>query len=131
MSWTKKTENGMLVAHETISLTSGSTADSNTTYIDFLLPDVDFVILVDPTVGNASLSASAAVDVKVSFDQTTTYSVLKSDLITGAKASQKAGFYDISANGQAPYYQVTVNPNDVEASGDQVKVIVMQSQARG
>lgn len=125
MSWTKRSENGFLVATETVTLLAAST-DVSTSVIDFLKPGKDFVVISNAAATN--LSSDADVAVSVCDTSSGTFVLLKDDLETTIDAAAKSSIYDVSANGESPYYKLVVDPDGVEAATNTVKFVVIQAQ---
>lgn len=92
----------LAVYHEKI--TRGTTvSDSLGTEIDFIPPGVDFLVGMKPS---AALSTGTDLAIYASPTSGGTFSLLKDDLVAiGAAATQTFGQFDVSANGEMPYYK--------------------------
>lgn len=129
MSWTKKSggpHNAWLIASELITLSTDST-DKSTSVIDFLRPGVDFLVALSPT--TALSGTGTDIDVDVNHQSTGTFGVLKADLMTNKAAT---GFhiavYDVSSNGEMPYYKVRLDPDTGMAAKTATVYILQRSE---
>ena len=123
MSWTQKSRNGYLIATETLALTTGQTTATDSSVIDFINPGVDFII---GTLPSTALSTTGVdVDIKVSDESAGTFGILKADLATADAKSLKYTTYDISANGQAPYYKVSLLPDGAMKSATVAVTVIV------
>lgn len=113
MSWTKTSKRGYLIATETLTL-GATSADVSSSVVDFIPPGKDFVVIGNT--GATDLSADADIAVHVSTASDGTFVLLKDNLIATIDAVTEAGLYDVSANGESPYYKIVVDPAGAEAS---------------
>lgn len=123
MAWTKRTEGKYLVATET--LTVSGTSNIYTSVIDFLTPGLDFTVLANLAATNTSNDAD--IDVYCCDRAAGTFGILKADLITSLNTKVAPGFYDISANGEAPYYKLALVPDGTLGTTHTVKMAVVQN----
>lgn len=121
MAWTKETTNGFLVATETLTLPSAASTDVNSSSIDFAKKGSDFIVFANT--GATDLTADGDVDVQVSFDGST-WATLKADLIASIDNTTAVAFFDVSAEGEAPYYRLTIT-NDGNQAAEEVVVKVV------
>ena len=133
MSWTLKSTgesqttggnrgNVFTIATETITLPSSS-PDTSSSVIDWLPKGQDFLVCAN--VGGSTMSASLDIDVTVSNTRSGTFVRLKSDLISTVSDAMKAAYYDVSANGESPYYKLLIDPEAKLASGDTITFVVI------
>jgi hypothetical protein len=126
MAWgNKRTENGYFVAEETLTVATSDAAgqDLTSSVIDFIPPNTDFLILSNAAA--TDLSSDADIAVQVCDTSSGTFVLLKDDLETTIDAAAKCSNYDVSANGEAPYYKIFVDSDGVQKKTDTVKLIVM------
>ncbi len=121
MTWTKTSKNGYLVATETLTLLATS-ADVASSVVDFIPPGSDFVVIANT--GATNLSADCDVAVHVSTASDGTFVLLKDNLVATIDNATKASLYDASANGEAPYYKLVLDPAGVEA-GESVGLAIL------
>jgi len=127
MSWSKKTENGMFIAEETVTLADTSTA--YTSEIDFIKPSNNgfekeyFTVVTDPSANPATTLDVNLVGVDESGG---TKFTLKSTLVTQYNGGNAvaAAVIDMKAY-PAPYYYIALvsGGNDSSATCN-VKIIV-------
>jgi len=127
MSWNKYSENGFLIAKETITLSTDST-DKSTSVIDFVPAGQDFLIGTKPS--TALSGTGLDVDIDVCDTSSGTFGTLKADLATADANVYKFTNYDISANGQAPYYKVRLDPDTGMASASVTVFVVVPPPIR-
>ena len=123
MAWTKTSVNGWLIANETV--TGDDTNDVSTSAIDFLEPGVDFTVISNAAATNLTNDADVDVDICDTIDGT--YTLLSADLEATIDAAVKSSLYDVSANGEAPFYKLRVDV-DGDINAETVKFVVMQKQ---
>jgi len=129
MSWTKNTiqrgSKSYIVATETLTVATSDAAgeDLTSTVINWLPPGQDFVVLSNT--GATSLSSDADVDVHTCATSGGTYVVLKADLEAALTNSIHSALYDISSNGEAPFYKIVVDSDGVQKKTDTVSFAVI------
>ena len=129
MSWTKTSRGNYWVElSESITLTSNETDINGTAF--HVPPGIDFLV---GAYFASAVSTTLDLDVDGSFDGTTFASDMKAAIVNdkGTSSGFFVGNYDISANGEAPYYRVRVDPNgSMAASGDVVVVKVLYNMRK-
>jgi hypothetical protein len=125
MAWVKSTQNGRVVATETLTFTQDQTTDLASSEIDFIPKGADFQ--VQGTV-SACLSAAADIAVYTAPKSGGTYVLIKDNLIAtgvwdvGSVAVQ--ALYDNSANGDGPYFKIYIDPAGAQ-DGDSVYLTII------
>jgi len=131
MAWTVKTiKNNFMVAYEDLVLsTTPGTNDISTSRIpdQCLIPGKDFIVGLYAR--NASSSGAVDVDVDASYSSGGTYAVLKADVIASVTLGGEfsMGLYDVSANGEMPYYKVRIDPDTAGKATQTYRVYVIQN----
>ena len=115
-------DNVFIKAVETVTLPSSS-PETSSSVIDWIPKGQDFTVIANS--GGSTLSASCDIDVTVCDTATGTFVRLKSDLVSTVSDAAKAALYDVSANGEAPYYKLLIDPEAIMASGDTITFVVM------
>ena len=125
MAWAKRSENGYFVATETLTVATSDSAgqDLTSSVIDFIPPNTDFVVLSNTAATNTSSDADIAV--LVCDTSAGTFILLKDDLETTIDTAAKASVYDVSANGEAPYYKLFVDSDGVQKKTDTIKLVIL------
>jgi hypothetical protein len=122
MAWSKRTENGRVVATETITFADQQATDINTSFIDFIPKGADFTVIADPS---TCLSAQADVAVWICATSGGTYSMILDDLIATIGAGlPESAIYDNSLKGDSPYFKLYVDPAGVQ-DADSVTLTVI------
>ncbi|MCP4393519.1 MAG: hypothetical protein GY804_04540 [Alphaproteobacteria bacterium] len=133
MAWTKNTvqrgSKSYIVATETLTVATSDAAgeDLTSSVINWIPPGQDFVVISNT--GATSLSSDADVDVHVCATSGGTYAVLKADLEAALTNAVYAGVYDISANGEAPFYKLVVDSDGVQLKTDTIGFAVITQNA--
>lgn len=126
MAWSSgRTVNGYAVYEETLTWSTSDSAgqDLTSSAIDFIPPGKDFVVLANT--GATNTSSDADIAVKVCLTSGGTYGLLKDDLITALDTVVAAAVYDISANGEAPYYKLFVDSDGVQKKTDTIGLAIV------
>ena len=107
-------------ATETLTVTTSDSAGQDLTgsVIDFIPPGKDFVVISNT--GATNLSADADVAIYVCGTRSGTYVLLKDDLETTIDEAVKSSVYDISVNGEGPFYKIFVDSDGVQKKTDTV-----------
>lgn len=110
--------NVFLRATETLTWASSAAAgqDLTSSVIDFIPPGKDFVVISNT--GATNTSSDADIAVHACGTATGTFALLKDDLETTVDTAVKCSVYDISANGEAPYYKIFVDSDGVQKKTD-------------
>lgn len=111
-------------ASETLTVATSDSAgqDLTTSVVDFLPKGVDFLVIANS--GGTNLSSDADLAVKACGTSTGTFALLKDDLIAAMDAVAAASFYDVSSNGEAPFYKFFVDSDGVQKKTDTVTIEV-------
>lgn len=131
MAWVVKTvKNNFMVAYEDLVLsTTPGTNDVSTSVIpdQCLIPGKDFIVGVYAR--NTSSSGQIDVDVDGSWASAGTYVAIKADLLTNQVLGGEfaAAIYDVSANGELPYYKVRIDPDTAGKATQTYRIYVIQN----
>lgn len=111
-------------AYETLTVATSDSAgqDLTSSVIDWLPKGQDFVVFANT--GATNLSSDADIAIKAASTRAGTYGLLKDDLITSMDAKVAAATYDVSLNGDAPFYKIFVDSDGVQKKTDTVVVEV-------
>ncbi len=129
MAWTKNTVQrgsaSYIVATETLTVATSDAAgeDLTSSVINWIPPGQDFIVISNT--GATDLSSDADIAVLVSATSGGTYVLLKDDLETTIDAAAKASVYDVSANGESPFYKLFVDSDGVQQKTDTVAFAVI------
>jgi len=129
MAWTKNTVQrgnaSYIVATETLTVATSDVAgeDLTSSVINWIPPNQDFVVISNT--GATDLSSDADVAVHVCATSGGTYVLLKDDLETTIDAAVKSSVYDVSANGEAPFYKIVIDSDGVQKKTDTVGLAVI------
>jgi hypothetical protein len=117
--------NVYLRATETLTVASSDSAgqDLTSSVIDFLPPGKDFVVISNT--GATNLSSDADIAIHCCGTSDGTFVLLKDDLESTIDAAVKSSLYDLSANGEAPYYKVVVDSDGVQKKTDTVVIDIV------
>ena len=107
-------------ASETLTVATSDSAgqDLTSSVIDWLPKGVDFTVVANS--GATNLSSDADIAVKACGTSSGTFGVLKDDLITAMDAVSAVATYDVSANGEMPFYKLFVDSDGVQKATDTV-----------
>lgn len=107
-------------ATETLTVATSDAAgqDLTSSVIDWLPKGSDFLVMANT--GATNLSSDADIAIKVCGTSTGTFALLKDDLATSIDAVATADLYDVSANGEAPFYKIFVDSDGVQKATDTV-----------
>lgn len=107
-------------ASETLTVATSDSAgqDLTSSVIDWLPKGVDFTVVANS--GATNLSSDADIAVKACGTSTGTFALLKDDLITSMDAKAAAATYDVSLNGEMPFYKLFVDSDGVQKATDTV-----------
>ena len=117
--------NVFLRATETLTVASSDSAGQDLTgsVIDFLPAGKDFVVICNT--GGTNLSSDADIAVHCCGTRAGTFVLLKDDLETTIDNAVKSSLYDISANGEAPFYKIFVDSDGVQKKTDTVVIDIV------
>jgi hypothetical protein len=127
MAWDNGvSENGYAVFTETLTVVTSDSAgqDLTSSVIDFVPAGRDFTVMANT--GATDLSSDADIAVYAAGKSTDTFALLKDDLIASLDAKVASAFNDVSLNGEAPYYKLFLDSDDVQKKTDTIilKVLV-------
>jgi len=129
MAWTKNTvqrgSKSYIVATEVLTVATSDAAgeDLTSSVINWIPPGQDFVVMSNT--GATNLSSDADIAVMVCATSGGTFVLLKDDLETTIDNAAKAKLYDISANGEAPFYKIFVDSDGVQKKTDTVTISIL------
>lgn len=136
MSWSKtgKRNGKYAIWSETLTVLTSDSAgqDLYSSEINFIPPGQDFIVFANTDA--TSLSSGGDIAVVCSFESGTadaSMALLKDDLITSINNKVAAAVYDVSANGDAPYYKLFVDSDGVQKATDTItlKIVVPNKMA--
>lgn len=106
--------NDFLYATETLTWQSSNATyqDLTGSVIDWIPAGHDFTVISNT--GATNTSSDADIAVYCCGTRTGTFVLLKDDLETTIDTAVKSSLYDISANGEAPFYKIFVDSDGVQ-----------------
>ena len=112
-------------ATETLTVASSDLTgqDLTSSVIDWLPPGRDFTVISNT--GATDLCQDADIAVHCCGTSSGTFVLLKDDLETTIDAAVKSSNYDVSSNGEAPYYKIVVDSDGVQKKTDTVVIDIV------
>lgn len=112
-------------ATETMTFATSDSAGKDLTgsLIDWLPPGRDFTVISNT--GATNLCSDADIAVYCCGTSTGTFVLLKDDLETTIDAAVKSSNYDVSSNGEAPFYKIFIDSDDVQKATDTVVIDIV------
>lgn len=123
MSWSFSSKNGYLIATESIVAPGTAATDRSTSVIDWLRPGEDFMVIANTLATDVS---AIPLDVDVCLTSDGTFTPLKETLFATIGAVAKAAFYDVSANGESPFYKLRLDGSASVPSGNTLTIGIVQ-----
>lgn len=111
---------GWQVWTETLTTVQDSATDIDSSVLEFLPFGRDFYVKVVAD----DLSVSCGIAVKISDKKAGTFSTLVANFINEVDDSTTIKAYDVSANGEAPFYKLSLDNGGAQSGGDSVVLTV-------